>query len=145
MAQAPELQEFEGKWTLSRAIKDQRGGVDGGLSGEAVFSRREAGGYDYVETGTLVYAGQAPMEATRRYIWEETAGGIAVRFEDGSDFHLIDRGRLMPDANHHCDPDWYHVSYDFTRFGQKDRYWRAIWRVVGPKKDYRMMSEYRQV
>ena len=140
MAQVPALQEFEGKWRLSRAIKDHRGNADGGLSGEAVFSPRGAGGFDYVETGSLVYAGQAPLEASRRFIWEEAAGGIAVRFEDGAPFHVIDQSRSMPDANHHCDPDMYHVSYDFSRWPD----WRAVWRVVGPKKDYRMSSEYRR-
>ena len=80
------------------------------------------------------------MEASRRFIWEEAAGGIAVRFEDGAAFHVIDQSRSMPDANHHCDPDMYHVSYDFSRWPD----WRAVWRVVGPKKDYRMSSEYRR-
>lgn len=144
MADVPALHEFEGKWRLSRAIKDRRGDADGGLSGEAVFSARPEGGLDYVETGTLTYAGQAPMEASRRYIWQEVPGGIAVRFEDGRDFHVIARDRLMPDAMHHCDPDMYHVSYDFSQWTPQDPFWRAIWRVVGPKKDYRMLSEYRR-
>ncbi len=108
--------------------------------GTAVFTPRVEGELVYVEEGELSFGSQPPMAATRSYIWSRTDEGIAVQFEDGRPFHVIDGQKLMPDANHHCDPDLYHVSYDFTSWPD----WRAIWRVVGPKKDYRMMSEYKR-
>lgn len=141
MAQRPDLDAFEGTWALSRVIKDSLTGAEGRLAGQAVFTAREGGGLDYLESGELNYGAQPPMAATRRYIWEPAESGIAVLFDDGRPFHVIDISKLMPDANHHCDPDLYHVSYDFTAWPA----WRAIWRVVGPKKDYRMLSEYKRL
>ncbi len=133
-----ELSDFEGKWTLSRVISDLRAGVEGVLSGEAVFRRQDDETLLYEETGTLSYASQPPVAATRRYVWRAVEEGIAVMFEDGRPFHTIALDRSMPDANHHCDPDLYHVSYDFTRWPK----WRSSWRVVGPRKDYRMVSDF---
>lgn len=134
----PELQSFEGRWVLSRVVKDEHGGAEGHLTGEAVFTPQGAGRLLYEETGTLRYASQPPMAATRRYVWVAVEEGIEVLFEDERPFHVIEQGRSMPDANHHCDPDLYHVSYDFTRWPA----WSSTWRVVGPRKDYRMVSEY---
>jgi hypothetical protein len=144
MTTMPQLQEFEGDWVLSRTIEDRLGQGDGRLDGQAQFLPRPDGGLDYVESGQLSLEGKPAMAATRRYIWQPAETGIAVSFEDGAPFHVIALDRLMPDANHHCDPDLYHVSYDFTRWGGKAKVWRAIWRVVGPRKDYRMLSEYRR-
>lgn len=137
------LADFEGSWGLSRVISDLRAGADGVLDGAATFTRDNAGKDGlgrliYEETGTLSYASQPPMAATRRYIWQETPEGIDVLFEDETPFHTISLDRSMPDANHHCDPDLYHVSYDFTRWPN----WSSNWRVVGPRKDYRMVSQY---
>ena len=50
----------------------------------------------------------------------------------------------MPDALHHCDPDMYNVSYDFTRWSQRKKQWRSVWTVLGPRKDYKMLSSYEQ-
>lgn len=140
MTRAPELESFEGHWRLSRVIHDRHARVDGGVSGEAVFIPREDGGLDYAEEGALVYAGQPPIDATRKFIWRSVKDGIAVDYEDGRPFHRFTTDRLIPEAQHHCDPDMYYVIYDFTRWPD----WRTIWRVMGPKKDYRMETEYRR-
>ena len=116
----------------------------GALEGVAQFTPREDGGLDYAESGQLSYAGQAPMEATRAYIWREVAEGIEVLYADGSPFHVIETDKLMPDALHHCDPDMYNVSYDFTRWSQRKKQWRSVWTVLGPRKDYKMLSSYEQ-
>lgn len=144
MTKMPQLQDFEGDWALTRIIEDRLSEADGRLEGQARFLRRADGGLDYVETGALILGDKPPLASTRRYIWQPAEAGIAVSFEDGAPFHVIALDRLMPDANHHCDPDLYHVSYDFTRWGGKSQLWRSIWRVVGPRKDYRMLSEYRR-
>lgn len=136
------LDQFEGKWQLARIIEDRRNGLEGRLSGSATFTRSAPQELKYEEEGELVYGQQPTMIATRRYIWRgfegEHADKIAVEFEDGSPFHVISLDRLMPNDDHHCDPDYYHVSYDFTRWPQ----WEAEWRVLGPSKDYRMISRY---
>ncbi|MEM6407291.1 MAG: DUF6314 family protein [Pseudomonadota bacterium] len=142
MAQFPDLEAFEGAWRLSRVIEDQLTQTKGTLTGEARFAIREPGMLDYIESGALRLGSQPEMEATRRYIWTQGEGRIVVQFEDGREFHDIRTDRLMPDAEHFCDPDLYHVSYDFTRWSAKKPSWRSMWRVKGPKKDYRMLSDY---
>ena len=139
------LNQFEGEWQLSRIIKDRRNDVEGRLSGTATFTRSAPLELQYEEEGQLVYGQQPSMIATRRYIWRgfegEHASKIAVAFEDGSPFHVIALDRSMPDDDHQCDPDFYHVSYDFTAWPE----WEAVWRVVGPSKDYRMISRYKRM
>lgn len=132
------LDQFEGTWRLERQIEDRKSGIEGHLQGQATMTATEPGVLEYEEKGELVYGEQAPMAAERRYTWRAGEGEINVFFEDGRPFHTIALDRLMPDDNHHCDPDFYHVSYDFTDWPV----WRAIWRVVGPKKNYRMVSTY---
>jgi hypothetical protein len=138
MPTLPSLADFQGRWKIERTIKDKRAGIDGTLSGEATLSPRAQGGLTYEETGKLSYGPKSSMEATRRYLWLPHAQGIEVQFDDGRPFHVIVLQRLMPDTNHHCDPDLYHVSYDFRTFPQ----WQSVWRVVGPMKDYRMVTKY---
>ncbi|MEM9435029.1 MAG: DUF6314 family protein [Pseudomonadota bacterium] len=137
----PMLAEFEGLWRLARGIEDRRAAQQGTLIGEAVFTSDPdpESCLRYEETGALSYAGQSPLNASRRYVWRAAKEhSIEVLFDDGRPFHTISRDRLMPDATHHCAPDMYYVSYDFT--GWPD--WSSSWRVLGPQKDYRMRSEY---
>ena len=140
MLRVPTLKDFEGRWSLTRVIEDRKAGKNGSLAGEASFSPDGPGGLIYFEKGKLTYAQTPAMMATRSYLWKAVPGGIEVSFEDNRPFHTIDSDRLMPDADHQCDPDWYHVSYDFTKFPK----WSSIWRVKGPAKDYRMVTEYRR-
>ncbi len=143
MGRLPELKTFEGRWHLSRVIEDRRAQSEGQFEGSALFSPRPGKGeeLDYIESGEMSYAHQPPMAARRAYIWQQAPGGIAVLFEDGRPFHVIEDAGAAPEAVHHCDPDLYHVSYDFLRWAAG---WRAVWRVQGPRKDYRMVSEYRR-
>lgn len=138
---SPDLAAFEGRWTVSRRISDQRNDEEGQLSGVATFREDGPDRLLYEESGTLIYAKQPPMTATRHYIWQTADQGIEVLFEDGRAFHVIEHGRSMPDAEHLCQPDFYHVSYDFTRWPD----WSTTWRVVGPRKDYRMVSHYARI
>lgn len=136
------LDQFKGKWNLERTIQDRRGGVEGKLSGVATFTSTGTDELTYVEEGELLYGEQPAMAAKRQYIWRalggDDTGKIAVHFEDGSPFHTIALDRSMPDDDHHCDPDYYYVSYDFTNWPE----WQAEWKVLGPTKDYRMKSVY---
>ncbi len=136
------LSDFEGRWRLERQIDDSRAGQTGLLSGEAVFEpvADAPGLLRYSEKGQLRMGDQPPLEATRIYFWRDTPDAIDVSFEDRRAFHRITRGRSMPDDTHHCDPDLYHVSYNFSKWPD----WQAMWRVVGPRKDYRMTSLYRR-
>jgi len=77
--------------------------------------------------------GQVPMTAVRRYIWQPD---LTVWFDDGRFFHQVPgRGGQ---TQHWCDPDMYKVAYDFTHWPQ----FQVTWEVSGPRKDYRMVSQY---
>ncbi len=130
------LDDFEGRWTLSRRIDDALSGDVLRFAGEAVFVPDEAG-LRYVETGLLHAPGRAPMKGSRVYLWRTAADGVDVFFENGRPFHHIAPGDA-PKDHHDCPPDDYRVAYDFG--GWPD--WQARWRVTGPRKDYVMDSHY---
>ncbi|MEM8633145.1 MAG: DUF6314 family protein [Pseudomonadota bacterium] len=135
------ITSFLGAWSLERAINDISVGGEGRLSG-TVDIRREGEGWAYNEKGALRYGDQPQLAATRRYLWQSLPGqrpGIEVLFEDGRPFHIIDLGQTMPHAEHVCAPDLYHVTYDFAQWPT----WYSVWRVSGPRKNYRMLSRYR--
>ncbi len=142
----PELNDFEGRWRMVRRIEDMRGkagaGSDGLFDGIACFTAI-SGGLAYAEAGELRLPDQMGLRATRRYLWRAgAAGGVDVCFEDGSDFHHIDLNRKVATAWHECLPNFYEVSYNFSRWIDERPGWRAIWRVRGPEKDYTMITDY---
>lgn len=129
------LADFEGVWALDRRIDDRRAGLTGRLEGQARFMAGQ-GGLLLTETGPLRYGDAAPLQAERRYLWREEAGGIAVYFEDGRPFHWFSADRT--EARHECPPDLYHVRYDVSAWPE----WRSVWQVTGPRKEYVMTSLY---
>ncbi len=131
------LQDFAGSWALARVIEDYRSGVQGELTGRVEFTP-DAEGLIYLETGTLQMAGQAPLQAERRYLWRATETGITILFDDGRFFHTLPL--TGGSAGHWCDPDQYDVVYDFSTWPD----WTSRWRVTGPRKDYLMTSVYRR-
>ena len=131
MSRARVLGDFEGRWALSREIRPASGAA-GRFEGEAEWQPSE-GGLAYVERGLLMLEGHAPMQAERRYFWEE---GLNVYFDDGRFFHQVppEGG----EAAHWCDPDQYDVTYDFMQWPR----FETKWQVRGPRKDYEMISFY---
>lgn len=134
---APVLADFAGTWALVRRIDDRRAGQAGRFEGRAHF-RPADGGLDYTEEGWLCMAGGHPLRAERRYRWRSDGALIRVDHADGRPFHAFDP--LDPAAAHDCAPDSYRVVYDFARWPA----WRAQWQVSGPRKDYRLVSDYRR-
>ncbi|MEO0830046.1 MAG: DUF6314 family protein [Pseudomonadota bacterium] len=138
MRKPEDLKDFEGAWTLMRRIEDRQQGQVSTLAGSATFAN-DGFGLTYREEGALSVDGQPPLSASRTYLWRRGEGlSVKVLFEDGSAFHAISLGRTMPEATHICAPDLYYVTYDFNRWPS----WSSDWRVRGPKKDYRMRSDY---
>lgn len=136
-----DLLDFEGTWTLERLIQDRLTGQDSTLTGTAKLTRGADGALDYTEEGELKVPDQPPLTASRSYRWTRKNGGqVAVDFEDGGHFHSFSLNRTMPEATHICSPDMYHVTYDFSKWPA----WSAEWRVQGPRKSYRLRSEYRR-
>ncbi len=127
------LGDFAGGWRLSRKITDRRAGRDGTAEGRLDLVP-EGGGLRYEERVVLHLPGQKPMAGTRGYRWEGHPGIIAVFFDDGRPFHDFALGEARPRALHHCDPDRYEVTYDFSDWPV----WTVTWEVTGPRKDYRM-------
>lgn len=126
------LQDFKGAWRFERQIV-HADGQHAQVSGRAVW-RPEGARLVCEEAGEMRLAGHAPMQVSRRYLWE---ADMAVRFEDGRFFHHV-----PPDggaATHWCEPDRYDGRYDFSRWPD----FRVTWRVRGPRKDYHMITDYR--
>ena len=128
-----ELWDFEGEWQITRRIEDALSGQEGQFAGAASFVR-DGSGLRYSEKGLLTLGG-ASMEAERVYLWRALGAGIEVLFDDGRPFHRIDDSA---EAAHWCDPDQYDVTYEFGRWPK----WSSRWRVLGPRKDYVMVSNY---
>lgn len=134
------LAALEGRWALSRRIV-HADGSENAFEGFAVF-RRSVGRLIQEEEGELSGQGlPVPVRATRRYLWIQDGRRLECLFGDGRPFHTVPLGAERPETTHLCDPDRYHVAYDFTEFPL----WRSVWRVEGPRKDYRMTSAYRRV
>ena len=129
------LADFAGKWRITREIKDHSGGTTT-FDGEANLS-----GCDdqmrYSESGQVTLSNNRTIQAERTYLWRKGSDGqIDVYFDDGRFFHRFSAGK--PYAEHLCGDDLYKVSYDFTQWPV----WRSTWRVIGPRKDYTMVSCY---
>lgn len=139
MSNAPrDLYDFEGNWTLERKIEDRLAGRSGQLIGSVALSRDDEG-LVFRETGEMTFPGQPPLTASRVYLWRRGRGGaVNVFFENGAPFHDFTLARTMPEASHFCDPDMYNVTYNLTRWPM----WTSDWRVVGPRKNYRLLSSY---
>ncbi|MDF0602036.1 DUF6314 family protein [Psychromarinibacter sp. C21-152] len=138
MKVGPELTDFLGLWVLERHVEDRLSHHAPRFEGTAEFTP-DGAGLAYVESGLLHVPGQASLQAERRYFWRRQGVGLAVVFEDGRPFHVIEAG-LTPVAHHDCAPDVYRVRYDFTGWPA----WQAVWQVKGQRKDYRMVSAYRR-
>lgn len=125
------LRDFEGTWQIARDIIPDVG-LPAQFEGHGIWSPTD-GGLSYVETGTLTMAGTAPMKAERRYHWAED---LSIYFDDGRFFHTVpaDGG----ETRHWCDPDSYHVTYDFSDWPHFD----VTWRVDGPRKSYTTTSRF---
>jgi len=151
------LEDFAGRWTLTRKIIQQNGDVFT-FSGEAEFSwlngnehkseghknrgsfQEERSALAYFEKGEVIAPNGSVMPAERRYFWQQPQTGFfEVLFDDKRYFHTFSAAN--PSAEHLCGDDNYVVRYDFTAWPV----WRSTWQVIGPRKDYTMVSEYSPV
>jgi len=133
----PRIADFEGRWRIARRIEDQWMSTTGLFEGVARFTA-DGQGLSYREVGELRLPQEAPMAASRNFLWREDGDGIAVFYADGAPFHRIAGDAPVVQAWHACGQDDYEVSYNFTRWPD----WRAIWRVRGPRKDYVSITDY---
>lgn len=132
------LEDFAGRWTISRRIEDARMGEVLQGTGGVTCHPAPGGGLIYDEELWLSPPGRPALRGTRRYLWREIPGGIAVFFEDGRPFHRIALGGSEAGDRHDCAPDLYRVHYDFRDWPG----WSARWQVSGPRKDYVSLTEF---
>lgn len=133
------LEDFQGRWAIRREIRDNLSNQQGKFVGIAEFSVMDDG-LLYIEQGKLALGDAAEVNAERCYHWRGSEAEIEVLFEDGRPFHRFNLRRTMPDARHLCGADMYNVTYDFGDWPN----WSARWDVLGPRKDYRMISRYKR-
>lgn len=127
------LADFEGRWLLERRIAHE-GGAVARFAGHAVW-RWVQGGMKYVETGIMTVADAATLEARQEYMWKED---LTVWFSDGRFFHRVPATGGV--VSHWCTPDQYDGHYDFGAWPA----FSVTWDVSGPRKAYRMTSQYRR-
>lgn len=135
---APLYDYLRGKWNVKRLIDDELTGAQSIFTGEAVFEGAGAE-LSYLETGTLEHGGTV-MQATRRYLWRCEAARATVFFGSGERFHDLVLHDGQAEAVHLCGDDHYAGAYQFAASGQ----WSVIWRVTGPRKDYRSTTTFRR-
>ena len=140
MSRLTSLAILEGEWRMEREIVHALGPSDR-FEGVSSF-RRSGPRLVQDETGTLMPGrGGPPMKASRRYVWSEGEGRIDLAFEDMRPFHSLPIGVETYATTYLCPPDRYEVSYDFGNFP----IWTTVWRVEGPRKDYRMTTRFQRV
>ncbi|WP_333713283.1 DUF6314 family protein [Yoonia sp.] len=131
--------DFLGDWRITREISDFRLRDSGRLEGLARFTA-EGDGLRYHESGTLRFAGGAPIRAERGYLWHFTDTDVQVAHADGAPFHSFARTGEPEATPHLCGEDLYRGTYDFSAFPD----WQVTWEVQGPRKDYRSVTRYRR-
>lgn len=137
MSQCADLSAWLGFYDVNRTIDDRRAGQTARFKGRAEITPNGAGAV-YREAGQLRTAQGAVFYAERTYIWAVQGARIAVFFEDGRPFHDFDPVAGGAATEHLCGQDWYRGGYDVSRWPQ----WRVTWDVSGPRKDYRLVTDY---
>lgn len=128
---ARQLADFLGRWRLERRIRHATE-PEARFTGTAIW-RPEGQGARYEEQGQLRIPGQAPIHATRSYVW---GSDLVVRFDTGGVFHAVPP--TGGPVSHWCPPDQYDGRYDFSDWPE----FTVTWQVSGPRKAYWMESRY---
>lgn len=124
---------FHGAWSVRRSIVDLRNGLRSSFEGAATITP------DRFEENGEMLSGGARLKSARMYRLAYSDSGVSVRFADARDFVEIGDGALQP-LLHHCGEDIYDGRLAFLTINR----WVEIWRVSGPRKDYRSFATYRR-
>jgi len=130
---------LKGEWRLSRRIRDLRLMLRGQLDGHASVTVMTKG-LLLSETGRLAF-GEHVSDASQRYRIIFGSECAQVFRADGSRFHDLDLSSGTARILHHCGEDLYRGRYRVT----DDDHYSVGWRVIGPRKNYRMASLYSRV
>ncbi len=131
------LAYLEGRWRVTRTVRDLGSGESGDFDGSCEFRRERPGeALLHTEEGRFTWRG-VTRPAHRAHRFEPAGDGTSeVRFPDGRPFHHLDLRTGRWTAHHPCAADGYRARY--TVDGE-DR-WQVVWRVTGPHKDLLMIT-----
>jgi len=130
------LADFAGDWHFRRLVTGADGSVMAEARGELRLLKAGAG-LIAEETAEVTMPGGSRLRAERKTLWREDGQLVAVDFADGRPFHRFDPRLDAPVDLHLCDPDRYEVRFDLAAFPR----WRTVWRVMGPRKAYEMVTD----
>jgi hypothetical protein len=128
-----------GGWHLDRVLTDHRSGIEGRFTGHALVAAapEQPGEWRYTEHGELIFgAHTGPARRELRY-QSLPDGTVAVRFADGRPFYVLDLRTGRAQAEHGCGPDHYQLSHRVLGADLLEEEWR----VRGPAKDYRAITQ----
>ncbi len=129
--------DLVGCWTLERTIDDRHTGVPCLVHGTLELTEEPDGRMRWHESGTMVREGQH-VPVVRTLFVAPRADGWMVTFEDGREFHPW---RPAETVEHPCGRDLYRGFLDLeTRRGPDRGSWSITWTVIGPAKDYTMVT-----
>lgn len=139
MAFQPKKDDFLGEWRLHKMMTSLDGMALGRFDGKArIFENETAGDYIYHETGQF-FLGDDAYHAERRYLWAFRDGEIAICFEDGRPFHVMN---ATFEDRHYCGNDIYDVAYQLLDLPNA---WQSEWRIQGPRKNTIISNSYKRV
>ncbi|MGI9351435.1 MAG: DUF6314 family protein [Rhizobiaceae bacterium] len=130
-----------GEWSLSRAISTGEQ-----MEGSLVFSRMDSSNLQANEVGDMRMASGNVISATRQWIWRIGDAGLQIYFDEDPPrlYHQVKpvarAGAWHGEGHHDCQPDTYVGDYLFS-----DNKIIIKQDVLGPNKDYQIISEYQRM
>jgi len=109
----------------------------GTLVGTCSFTDQED--YLYSQEDGVMTLGNHSGTAHRAYRYYFDQASIArITHGDNAPFVTVDLTHGAGSARHHCGDDLYTGNFSI----ESDTEWRQEWTVMGPSKDYKLISRY---
>ena len=131
------LEDFIGRFGLSRVIEDRLADQSLRFEGRATISATDQGAI-YAEAGKMTFPNGQTFQSERSYLWAHDGALVRVCFEDGRAFHDFDPVAGGAASEHLCGQDMYRGGYEFGDWPR----WSLTWAVSGPRKDYTSCSMF---
>lgn len=136
-----DLMQLQGVWRFERTVSSA-----GTMAGTATFDLRSDGRLSYFEVGALSLEGSAPLQFSRRYLYEPHRSGLRIWFDEPrlrlfQDVALIEEADVVRGHGEHlCAPDTYRSSYAFSM----PHGFSIVHAVEGPRKSFTITTTYRR-
>ena len=135
--------QLAGRWQIERRVDN-----GAALTGIAIFKPAANNQLSYCEEGRLRLPNGDQFDSERKYVYSKLRGGFAVFFNETPlrlfhelHFQADERGAFRGHAAHLCNNDLYNSEYAFLLDGS----FVVRHQVIGPKKSYRMITQYRRL